>query len=267
MKKENLFRILVVCIFGLIVLAASIIFVQYWPTSTEIVTSPAPTPFSKREKLVVITRNDLQGYYSYQNEPQGFEYDLAKAFSHYAGLELQMVTGSNWSEIQNALYNNHADIVTGMVANAPGGERFSFSKSYITARQVPIFNKKQAPVNSVSDLSGRTISVAMSSVHQTRLDTLMADGLVFNAVYYQDKTTDDFVKGVAEGLYDVTMAYDYIAMAYTRHYPNISVGVVLKDDLELAWAVRPEDTELLAKINEFLFEMETTDNVCSIKTT
>lgn len=256
MIKAYLNRFLLICAFGLVLVAAGLLFVHYWPTRGETAEKPANTAVSEPRKFVLITRNDLQGYYNYEDQPQGFEYELAQLFAEQVGLELQIVAGSGWQDIQNALLDNRADIIAGIATSIPGHERFAFSKSYMTARQVPVYNKKQSPVNCAADLSGRTVAMSSGSAYQTRLDDLISDGLVCNVVYYQDKTSDDFVKGVAEGLYDVTMTYDYLAMAYTRHYPNIAIGPVLKDGLELAWAVRPEDTALLAKINVFFSEMQ-----------
>lgn len=256
MIKTDLHRLLFICVFSLALATVGIIFARYWPASVETAAKPSAAAFSKRQKLVVITRNDLQGYYNYEDQPQGFEYELAKAFADYAGLELQMVAGSGWKDIRNALLDTRADIIAGIVTSAPGGERFAFSKSYMTVRQVPVYHKKQPPINSAFDLKDRSVAVSINSAHQTLLDNMMTAGLGCNTVYYQDKTTDDFVKGVAEGLYDITMTFDYLAMTYKRHYPNIAIGPVLKDNLELAWAVRPKDTELLKKINAFFSEMQ-----------
>lgn len=256
MIKAYLNRFLLVCAFGLVLAVAVLLFVHYWPAQGETEAKPANTLVAEKRKFVLITRNDLQGYYNYEDQPQGFEYELANLFAEQTGMELQIVAGSGWQDIQSALLNNRADIIAGIVTSIPGHERFAFSQSYMTARQVPVYNKKQPPINCAADLDGRTVAVASGSAYQTRLDALMSDGLICNAVYYQDKTADDFVKGVSEGLYDVTMVYDYLALAYTRHYPNIAIGAVVKDDLELAWAVRPEDTALLAKINVFFSEMQ-----------
>lgn len=256
MIKNNLFRVLVICIFVAALLAAYATFVHYGPSPAGTSEKPAPPALAQRDKLVIITRSDLHGYYSYEDQPQGFEYELAKAFAEYAGLDLQMIAGGSWEDIKTALLTGPADVIAGMVVSSPNSEKFALSNSYLTARQVSVTNKKQAPINEPADLAGRDISVAVDSIHQASLDELMAQGIGFNATYYSEKTTDDFVKGVAEGAYDVTMAFDYIAMTYTRHYPNINIGMVIKDDLQLAWAVRPNDTELLAKVNEFFAEMQ-----------
>jgi len=43
-------------------------------------------------KITVITRNNAHCYYTYRDKPLGFEYDLAKAFSDYLGVSLNIVT-------------------------------------------------------------------------------------------------------------------------------------------------------------------------------
>ena len=43
----------------------------------------------KAGQITVITRNSAHCYYTYREEPMGFEYDLAKAFADYLGVELK----------------------------------------------------------------------------------------------------------------------------------------------------------------------------------
>ena len=41
-------------------------------------------------KIVVLTRNNAHCYYTYREHPMGFEYDLAKAFSKFLNVELEV---------------------------------------------------------------------------------------------------------------------------------------------------------------------------------
>jgi membrane-bound lytic murein transglycosylase F len=43
-------------------------------------------------QITMITRNNAHCYYIYRDEPMGFEYDLAKAFSEYLGVKLKVIT-------------------------------------------------------------------------------------------------------------------------------------------------------------------------------
>ena len=42
-------------------------------------------------EITVITRNNAHCYYIYQDNPMGFEYDLAKAFSDYLGVSFSLL--------------------------------------------------------------------------------------------------------------------------------------------------------------------------------
>lgn len=255
MIKDNIYRILLIFILGLAVFASASLFVRYWSANATGKLQPVTIQRVQRTKLIVVTRNDLQGYYSYQDEPQGFEYELAKAFADYKGLELQMVAVSDWEDMHTALLDGRADIIAGIATTTPNSDNFALSQGYLTVCQVPVTNKSAPPIQALEDLEGRSIFVPFDSAHQARLNLMMSQGFNLNPVFYRNITTDDLVRGVAEGEYDVTLTYDYIAMAYTRHYPNINIGIVLNEDLKLAWAVRPNDTELLADINEFFAAM------------
>ncbi len=48
----------------------------------------------KAGQITVITRNTAHCYYTYRDEPMGFEYELAKAFADYLGVKLNVqITG------------------------------------------------------------------------------------------------------------------------------------------------------------------------------
>lgn len=256
MFKKNLFRIIIVCLFVVALFAAYVTFMYHWPFAAQTANKHTPKSLSQRETLTIITRSDLHGYYNYEDQPQGFEYELARAFADYAGLKLQIAAGNCWDEMQTALTTRRADIIAGMTVNAPNSKKFALSNSYLSFRQVFVTNKNQPAIKALTDLAGRSITTSVDSVNQASLDELMGRDLGFNAVCFDGKTTNDFIRGVAEGELDATIASDYIAMTYARHYPNINIGMVLKDNLQMAWAVNPDDTELLAKINLFFAQME-----------
>ena len=50
-------------------------------------------------ELIVITRNSPTTYYEGPDGPVGFEYELAKRFSEYIGVELRVVVPANFSDI------------------------------------------------------------------------------------------------------------------------------------------------------------------------
>lgn len=253
-KKNTIYRFGAVLIFSMLLMLTGSVFTWFIPAPESMADTPVPK--AERDKLVVVTRNDLQGYYIYREEPVGFEYELALAFADYLGMELQMVAGGGWDEMQELLLDGRADIIAGIPNNPAKNELFSFSSSYITTKQVPVTNKTTAVIESIADFSGREVAVAFESPFQDTLDALRGQGIELYPYYYRDKTYDDFVRGVASGEYDVTLIYEYVANNYSRHYPNLRVGMVLDGTMELSWAVASDNTDLLARINAFMGQMQ-----------
>ena len=53
----------------------------------------------QQNELIVITRNGPTTYYEGAAGPTGFEYELAKRFSEYLGVDLRIVVPPNFSDI------------------------------------------------------------------------------------------------------------------------------------------------------------------------
>ena len=50
----------------------------------------------KAGQITVITRNSGHCYYTYREEPMGFEYELAKEFAEYLGVQLKVQITEDW---------------------------------------------------------------------------------------------------------------------------------------------------------------------------
>jgi len=69
-------------------------------------------------KITVLTRNNAHCYYTYRDKPMGFEYDLAKAFSNYLGVELEVVTPS-WEGLFDGLQSGQGDFIAASLTVTP----------------------------------------------------------------------------------------------------------------------------------------------------
>ena len=52
--------------------------------------------------VTVLTRNNAHCYYTYRDNPWGFEYDLARSFSDHLGVELNVIT-PRWENLTEVL--------------------------------------------------------------------------------------------------------------------------------------------------------------------
>ncbi|NQT10458.1 MAG: transglycosylase SLT domain-containing protein, partial [Desulfobacteraceae bacterium] len=61
----------------------------------------------------------------------------------------------------------------------------------------------------------------------------------------------ELIQQVAEGTIDVTIADRNIALLNRRYYPQIALALAISNEKDLGWAVKPDETRLLNKINLF----------------
>ena len=63
-----------------------------------------------------MTRNTPHSYYTYRDDPMGFEYELAKEFADYLGVELKVKIGEDWEGMLPALKDGKAAIIAAGMA-------------------------------------------------------------------------------------------------------------------------------------------------------
>src|SRR5210317_2125409 len=90
----------------------------------------------KAGQITVITRNSAHCYYTYREEPMGFEYDLAKAFADYLGVELKVQIAEDWEEMIPLLEDGTGAIIAaGMTITPKRQKQVAFSDGYMNIQQ------------------------------------------------------------------------------------------------------------------------------------
>ena len=101
----------------------------------------------KAGQIAVITRNSAHCYYTYREEPMGFEYELAKEFAEYLGAELKVQIIEDWEEMIPALENGTgAFIAAGMTITPKRQKQAAFSDGYMDIRQHFISRRNRAKI-------------------------------------------------------------------------------------------------------------------------
>ena len=73
-------------------------------------------------EIIMLTRNNAHCYYEYRGSFEGFEYDMAKAFSEYLGVELKVITPT-WEGLINGLEKREGDFIAASMTITPGREQ------------------------------------------------------------------------------------------------------------------------------------------------
>ncbi len=205
------------------------------------------------KEITVITRKNPWCYYLYRDQPMGFEYDLAKAFADYLGVQLKVRVVHRWDRMIPDLLDGKGDFIAACMAITPARQtRAAFSRSYLPIQQHIIANRRNLKIKGPEDLAGKTVHVTRGTSYHERLEALQAAGIEMAVVLHECLETTELIRMVAEETIDITMADNLVAMLAHRYYPQIVLAGPINDEEFLGWAVNPKANQLLERINTFL---------------
>ncbi|MFP4533955.1 MAG: membrane-bound lytic murein transglycosylase MltF [Desulfobacterales bacterium] len=217
-----------------------------------------------RGEITVITDNSAHGYYIYREEPMGFEYDLAKAFADYIGVELNVIT-PGWDAMFGALKSGKGDFIASSLTRTVNREaRVDFSREYMAVQQQVVVRKGKARINAVEDLNGRIIHIRSQTSYHERLRGLKDRGVSVTIKLHENTPTEEFLRQVQTGKIDLTVADSNIIQLNRRYFPDIYPAFPISEKQSLGWAVKTGDQALLEKINAFFDHIKETGTYAKI---
>lgn len=176
---------------------------------------------------------------------KGFDVEIGAAIAEEMGLEPNPVT-SPWETILQSLLGNKFDTVIGSMAiTNERAERVDFSDPYYYSGGM-IFVPEGSDIQGEADLEGKTIGVVAQSTYDEAAQQYTDDVKYYNSdvVALKDLTV--------EGRLDAVITADVVG------FEAMSSGMAIQDVGEPLWieqaafAVRPDDDELLEAMNEAL---------------
>ncbi|MBW1751689.1 MAG: membrane-bound lytic murein transglycosylase MltF [Deltaproteobacteria bacterium] len=206
--------------------------------------------------ITVLTRNNAHSYYIYRDTPMGFEYDLAKAFAEYMGVQLKIVT-PRWDGLIKSLNSGKGDFIAASMTITPSRENLvDFSVSYLDIQQHVIVHKSNYQVKKIDDLAGKTVHVRQGTSYEERLRELKKQGLDLNIKLHDDTPTEELISMVAEREIDITIADSNVALLNRRYYPDVRMLFAISEPQPIGWAVKKGEKALLDQINRFFEKMK-----------
>ncbi len=199
----------------------------------------------------VLTRNNAHCYYTYRDNPFGFEYDLAKSFSDYLGVELNVVTPA-WEGLSEALTSGKGDFIAASMTISQSREAMlDFSHEYLDVQQKVVLHKNNYRIKSLDDLNGKEIHVRRGTSYEERLNELKEQGLDIVIKLHDNTPTEEFIRMVAEKEIEVTISDSNIALLNRRYYPDVKISFPIEESQSLGWIVGQNEKDLLKEINSF----------------
>ena len=224
------------------------------------------------ERRVIRALVPFGGYQFYYEDgrPRGASYELLQRLEEYVNKEAGrrnikiyvVAIPMNRDELLPALLKGHADLIAADLTITPERARLvTFARPMLTkVNEVIVTGPGAAPLESLDDLSGKSIVVRQSSSYFEHLGKLGKDfasrALEPPAVILADEIleAEDLLEMVNSGVIPTTVMDDYKARFWAGVFPNINVreDLTINEGGSIAWAMRNDSPLLEATIKGFL---------------
>lgn len=208
--------------------------------------------------LRVITRNSPETYFLWRGELLGFEYELMRKFADIHKVKLVIVVADSYEEMLELLAEGKGDIIAAglsrtkarskKIANA----KLATSIRYNRVKEQLVAHQDSVPINELSDLKGRTITIRKSSSFWATAQKLASDFGANIVLANEDVATEILIAQVADQEIDLTIADSNLIAIETTFRSQIITPLTFKEDVPYAYLVRQNNPQLLAYLNEFV---------------
>jgi membrane-bound lytic murein transglycosylase MltF len=209
-------------------------------------------------------------YFIVNGQQRGFEYELMEQYEDYLNkgdkkgqLRFDVVyIPVPFGTLLSNLAKGRGDVAAaGLTITPERREKVAFTTPYVRdVSEVVVTGKDDESIKSLGDLSGRIVYVLSGSSYVQHLAGL-SEGFKEAGrppVYVVESDpylgTEDILELVNAGIVEVTVADNHIARLWANVLPDIKVheDIAVNTAGEIAWAVRKNNPELLANLNDFL---------------
>jgi membrane-bound lytic murein transglycosylase F len=210
----------------------------------------------QRGMLTVLSRNGASSYYEDAGGPTGPEFELAKAFSEFLGVELKLELAEAFGQLEGQLLNGRGDMIAANLSRTKAREqRFNFGPDYLETSILVITRLNERRISSLADLEGRKIMVIAGSSYVEALEEAREEfpGLEWEA--RSDVGIESLLLAVADEAIDATLVDSSIFELHRSFYPRLEVSMNLPGTVPHAWAFPPgSDTSLADAAGLFMSE-------------
>lgn len=204
--------------------------------------------------LHVVTMTAPGIYYQERGQEAGLDYELARRFARYLGVELRVEVAQDLEELYDRLDRGHTHFAAaGLPVNESLRKRYKVGPHYLSTRPVVIYHNENDRPQSPQQLVGRSITVISGSHHEYRLEKMQQSlpGLEWNA--RTDIDSAELMHRVNEGSLDIALV-DSNQLAINKvYFPRIREAFPLDSRMPVAWLFPAEsdNNSLLREAREF----------------
>jgi lysine/arginine/ornithine transport system substrate-binding protein len=178
----------------------------------------------------------------------GFEREMIEGFAKLHGLKVQAHAVKNADERFPALLKGQGDVVIGVIETEARRKIVDFTVEVLPARHVIVNYKPNKPIGNATDFVAEHVGVLKgSSWAKVAFEAGVAPE---KAESFEDR--DSLLQALRDGKISATvMSISDFTLAAKR-FSGLQGGAFLGEAGRAGWAVRKEDAQLKAALNEYL---------------
>jgi len=221
-----------------------------------------PEEIKARGKLMVGVLTDYPpfGGTDAQQQPAGYDADVAKLMAKSLGVTLELVPVTGPNRIPYLLTNKVDVLIATFGITAERSKQVLFSNPYSTLT-IYVLAPKSVNVKTPEDLKAITISVARASTQDTAISAIAPQGTALKR--FDDDATA--LQALISGQVQAIGASNTILAQLNKDYPqlNIEPKITLREQAN-GMAFRKSDTVLQDYANKFIADIEKNGELSAI---
>lgn len=207
-------------------------------------------------QLKVLTLNAASTYYLDANGPNGFEYQLARGFAEYIGVDLKIILVDEFADIYPELIFDSGDLAAAGLSKQDSDVNLAveFGPSYHQVNQQILYRKGQVPrPKKLGDLEDGLLEVINGTSHTRLLMELQKTQTELSWLINNDMATEELIELVDEGLVDYILADSQEIALQRRFYPELRIAFELGKPKQLRWATKKSKDKSLTNALDLYF--------------
>lgn len=225
-----------------------------------------------RGSLRVVTLNNPVNYFLYRGRMMGFDYEVSKLAAARLGVRLEMVVPPRRDLVFSWLLEGRGDIIASTLTVTPERQdSLVFSRPYLFIEELVVqAASADEPLTDIRELEGRTIHAWESSSHYQSLLKLQDVVGPFEILAIpEDMEFEAILDRVAASEFPLAVVDSHIMEAELRFRDDVTIAFPLQDprtppperqtviayDKAVAFALRPDNPELAAFVDDFVEDL------------
>ncbi len=188
--------------------------------------------------------------------------EMAEAFAASIGIDAEWIFVDSFEELIPQIVSGKADaIITNLTITGERQSSVSFTRPITYVDEV-VISKNENPIVSFDQLENLKIAVPDGTAYVQTLEKLKEitlPNLQFTTLS-SSLSDSEMLELVETGKFDATILDSDQAKVLLLEFDTLSNGLSIKKNRPIAWAVRKNSPELLAKLNEFFTSFYLTAN-------